>query len=60
MFHRRNIIVGTQKVYIYSAKKFSVYFGRSPDKLTFEHIREYRLLHLGSHRFEPINDRNGS
>ncbi len=33
-------------------QNFSRHFRRSPDKLTFEHVREYRL-HLGSRGLEP-------
>jgi integrase/recombinase XerD len=48
----RNMTPGTQRVYIRSVQNFSRHFGRSPDKLTFENVREYRL-HLGSRGLEP-------
>jgi integrase/recombinase XerD len=35
------------KAYIRAVANFSKHFGRSPDKLTFEHVREYQL-HLVS------------
>jgi integrase len=37
----------TQKAYVRAVKNFSKHFGKSPDQLTFEHVREYQL-HLGS------------
>jgi site-specific recombinase XerD len=43
----RNMSPLTQKSYIRAVKNFSLHFPRSPDKLTFEHVREYQL-HLAS------------
>ena len=43
----RNMSPLTQKAYDRAVKNFSKHFGKSPDQLTFEHVREYRL-HLGS------------
>jgi integrase-like protein len=43
----RNMSPNTQKAYIRAVKNFSLHFGKSPDKLTFEHVREYQL-HLAS------------
>jgi integrase len=43
----RNMSPLTQKSYIRAVKNFSRFFQRSPDKLTFEHAREYQL-HLAS------------
>jgi len=43
----RNMSVNTQKAYIRAVKNFSLHFGRSPDKLTFEDVRTYQL-HLAS------------
>jgi integrase/recombinase XerD len=43
----RNMSPLTQKAYVRAVKNFSRHFGKSPDQLTFEHVREYRL-HLGS------------
>ena len=43
----RNMSPLTQKAYVRAVKNFSKHFGKSPDQLTFEHVREYRL-HLGS------------
>jgi integrase/recombinase XerD len=48
----RNMMPGTQGGYIRAVKNFSLHFKRSPDKLTFEHVREYRL-HLGSRGLGP-------
>ena len=47
----RNMTPGTQKVYIRAIKNFSLYFGRSPDKLTFDDVRQYHL-HLASRGLE--------
>jgi hypothetical protein len=43
----RNMSPLTQKAYVGAVKNLSRHFGKSPDQLTFEHVREYRL-HLGS------------
>jgi integrase/recombinase XerD len=43
----RNMSPNTQRAYIRAVKNFSRHFDRSPDKLTFEHVREYQL-HLVS------------
>jgi len=43
----RNMSPLTQKSYIRAVKNFSLFFRRSPDKLAFEHVREYQL-HLAS------------
>jgi hypothetical protein len=42
----RNMSPLTQKSYIRAVKNFSLFFRRSPDKLTFEHVREYQLHRL--------------
>jgi integrase/recombinase XerD len=39
----RNMSPLTQKSYVRAVKNFSKHFGKSPDKLTFEHVREYQL-----------------
>ena len=38
----RNMSPLTQKAYVRAVKNFSKYFGKSPDQLTFEHVREYQ------------------
>jgi integrase/recombinase XerD len=43
----RNMSPNTQKAYVRAVKNFSLHFGKSPDKLTFEHVREYQL-HLAA------------
>jgi len=43
----RNMSPNTQSAYIRAVKNFSLHFGKSPDKLTLEHVREYQL-HLVS------------
>ena len=39
----RNMSPSTQKIYIAAVANFSVFHGRSPDKLSFEDVRDYRL-----------------
>jgi integrase/recombinase XerD len=39
----RNMSPSTQKVYTYAVANFSAFHRRSPDKLTFEDVRTYRL-----------------
>jgi len=48
----RNMAPLTQRAYVRSVKNFSAFFGRSPDKLTFEDVRSYRL-HLMSRGAKP-------
>jgi integrase/recombinase XerD len=43
----RNMSPNTQKSYVRAVKNFSKFFQHSPDQLTFEQVRDYRL-HLGS------------
>jgi integrase/recombinase XerD len=43
----RNMSPLTQKSYVRAVKNFSKFFRQSPNKLTFEHVREYQL-HLVS------------
>jgi altronate dehydratase len=49
----RNMSLSTQKVYTYAVANFSAFHGRSPDKLTFEDVRAYRL-HLISRGLKPM------
>lgn len=46
---RRNYSSETTRAYLFAVKDFASYFGRSPDKLGQEHLRQYQL-HL-------LNDR---
>ena len=39
----RNMALNTQKAYIRAVQSFSRHFMKSPDKLTFENVREYQL-----------------
>jgi integrase/recombinase XerD len=39
----RNMSASSQKVYTYAVANFSIFHGRSPDKLGIEHVRQYRL-----------------
>ena len=48
----RNMSPSTQKIYVAAVANFSIFHGRSPDKLTFEDVREYRL-HLISRGLKP-------
>ena len=43
----RNLSPATQRSYIYAVKKFSRYFGRSPDRLDLEDVRAFQV-HLVS------------
>jgi site-specific recombinase XerD len=46
----RNLSPATQQSYVYAVSKFSLYFGRSPDRLGVEDIRAY-LVHLAAKGF---------
>jgi site-specific recombinase XerD len=48
----RNMSPSTQKIYVAAVANFSIFHGRSPDKLTFEDVREYRL-HLIARGLKP-------
>src|ERR1700690_2812036 len=39
----RNMAPTTQKIYVYAVKNFSAFHRRSPDKLSLENVRDYRL-----------------
>jgi integrase/recombinase XerD len=43
----RNMAANTQKAYVRAVQNFSRHFMKSPDKLTFEHVREYQLYLVG-------------
>jgi integrase/recombinase XerD len=48
----RNMAPSTQKIYVAAVANFSIFHGRSPDKLTFEDVCDYRL-HLISRGLKP-------
>ena len=48
----RNRSLSTQKIYVAAVANFSIFHGRSPDKLSFEDVRDYRL-HLLSRGLKP-------
>jgi integrase/recombinase XerD len=48
----RNMAPTTQKIYVYAVKNFSAFHRRSPDKLSLEDVRDYRL-HLISRGLKP-------
>ena len=48
----RNMSPSTIKIYVYAVAKFAAFHGRSPDKLTVEDVRAYRL-HLISLGYQP-------
>src|SRR5947209_787751 len=39
----RNMSLSTQKIYVRAVANFSIFHGRSPDKLNSEDVRVYRL-----------------
>ena len=39
----RNMSAGTQSAYVRAVKNLSLFFRRSPDKLSFEDVRKYQL-----------------
>jgi integrase/recombinase XerD len=39
----RNLSPTTQQSYIHAVKKFSLHFGRSPDRLGLEHVHAYQV-----------------
>lgn len=48
----RNMSLSTQKIYVAAVANFSIFHRRSPDKLSFEDVRDYRL-HLTSRGLKP-------
>jgi len=50
----RNLSPSTKKIYVYAVAKFSRFHGRSPDKLTMEDVRVYRL-HLIARGYQPTS-----
>jgi hypothetical protein len=52
----RNTLPATQRVYVNAVKTFSAFFGRSPDKLTFEDVRTTSFISSyagSSHHHQP-------
>ncbi|MGB6510417.1 MAG: phage integrase N-terminal SAM-like domain-containing protein, partial [Xanthobacteraceae bacterium] len=43
----RNMAALTQTAYVRAVKNFSKHFAKSPDKLTFEDVRQYQLSLVG-------------
>ena len=43
----RNMAPGTRAVYVRAVKNFALHFKRSPDKLGYDHVREYHLHLVG-------------
>ncbi len=48
----RNMAPSTQAIYVSAVARFSIFHGRSPDKLNAEDVRDYRL-HLISRGLKP-------
>ena len=40
----RNLSPATQRSYIHAVKRYSLYFGRSPDLLGLEDVRTYQCI----------------
>ena len=45
----RNFAPGTQQAYLYAVKAFATHFGKSPDQLSRDHVRQF-LVHLVEER----------
>jgi integrase/recombinase XerD len=50
----RNMSPCTKKVYVYAVAKFAAFHGRSPEELTIEDVRDYRL-HLIARGLQPTS-----
>ena len=50
----RNMSPSTQKTYVCAVANFSIYHGGSPDKLSSEDVRDYRL-HLIARGFKATS-----
>ena len=50
----RNMSPNTKKIYVYAVAKFAAFHGRSPDELTIEDVRDYRL-HLIARGLQPTS-----
>jgi integrase/recombinase XerD len=50
----RNMSPSTKKIYVYAVARFSRFHGRSPDALTIEDVRDYRL-HLIARGYQPTS-----
>jgi site-specific recombinase XerD len=49
----RNLTPGTQKNYIHHVASFAKYFGRSPELLDIEAVRQYQLYLLNQRKLSP-------
>ncbi len=50
----RNMSPNTKKIYVYAVAKFAAFHGRSPEVLTIEDVRDYRL-HLIARGLQPTS-----
>lgn len=50
---RRNYTAGTIRHYLRFVEEFARHFGKSPDKLGFEHLRSYQVYLLKERKLDP-------
>ena len=50
----RNYAKNTIKTYVHAVSSFAKYFGRSPEELNEEHIREYQLYWVDEKRHRGL------
>src|ERR1019366_6754156 len=55
---RRNYTAGTIRHYLRSVEEFARHFGKSPDKLGFEHLRSYQVYLLKERKLDPASVEN--
>ena len=56
---RRNYTAGTIRHYLRFVEEFARHFGKSPDKLGFEHLRSYQVYLLKERKLDPASVETG-